>query len=243
MNTREKERERERIENFNLLVRCKGRVARICIRALVVSSSYAAFLIWEILIVAHVAILDERFACVSARMIALIARQAETLLSRVGLQSFPVTNCQLARRRVCPAISRIDPCTLSAHALLFYCSVLVTLETKPSSIIHDSWYTSFPSVFSVILNIVWKFYIEREKLLRSIIRLLKKKKKMESITIDRGSISKIYPKINSNSFKIYYCCSRYIFRCNDYYYAFYKWIEIHVTIINTALYIKYVSGL
>lgn len=196
MNTREKERERERIENFNLLVRCRGRVARICIRALVVSSSsYAAFLIWEILIVAHVAILDERFACVSARMIALIARQAETLLSRVGLQSFPVTNCQLARRRVCPAISRIDPCTLSAHALLFYCSVLVTLETKPSSIIHDSWYTSFPSVFSVILNIVWKFYIEREKLLRSIIRLLKKKKRWKVSQSIEDRFRKFIPRL------------------------------------------------
>lgn len=118
---------------------------------------------YEILIVAHVTILDERFACVSARMIALIARQAETLLSRVGLHSFPVTNCQLARRRVCPAISRIDPYYIDRYLpfpLLFYCSVVV-VTMKPSSIIHHS--DTHLSLPSVIVNAVWKFYFTREK--------------------------------------------------------------------------------
>lgn len=110
---------------------------------------------YEILIVAHVTILDERFACVSARMIALIARQPETLLSRVGLHSFPVTNCQLARRRVCPAISRIDPyivtCPLPTPLFFFYCSVLVTLDETLLN--YSSFrYTSFPSC--VIVNVI-----------------------------------------------------------------------------------------
>lgn len=62
--------------------------------------------------------------------------------------------------------------------------------------------------------------------------------------------TKIYPKINSNSFRFFYFkiilslknVSRYIFRQFDYIFV-YKRIEIHVTVINTSLHVKYVFGL